>query len=165
VAWEHNIHHLHHPAALLTTCPAGLTLKGSSWPNQELPAAKTAFNTRLATQQLCRERVLPGSPSTFSHRTCYTSSTQSARARPPKTKTASLHAHTRAHRHHPASTRGLINTGVSLCFESAMLSSRSMHALSFHTYIYICIYIYVCIYTKIYRYIHIHVYIFTYIYI
>ena len=38
VAWERNIRHLHHIAALLTTCPADLPVK----PNQELPAAQTA---------------------------------------------------------------------------------------------------------------------------
>jgi len=43
VAWERNIRHLHHITALLTTCPADLTVK----PNQELPAAQTAILTSL----------------------------------------------------------------------------------------------------------------------
>jgi len=47
VVWECNIRHLHNIAALLTTCPAGLPVK----PNQELPAAQTAYHTHLATQE------------------------------------------------------------------------------------------------------------------
>jgi len=47
VAWERNIRHLHHIDALLTTCPAGLTVK----PNQELPAVQTAYHTHLAPQE------------------------------------------------------------------------------------------------------------------
>ena len=47
MAWEHNIRHLHHITALLTTCPAGLPVK----PNQELPAPQTAYHTRLTTQE------------------------------------------------------------------------------------------------------------------
>jgi len=45
VAWERNIRHLHHIAALLATCPADLPVK----PNQELPAAQTVYHTHLAT--------------------------------------------------------------------------------------------------------------------
>jgi len=48
---------------------------------------------------------------------------------PPKTATASLCTHTRTHRDHRASTPGLLNTCVSLCAASAMLSSRLLHAL------------------------------------
>ena len=118
VAWEHKVRHLHHIAALLTTCPADLPVQ----PQQALPAAQTAYHTRLATQ----ESASPGPPSAFSHRTCCTNSAQSVRARPPKTATASLRTHTRDHR---ASTRGLLNTCVSLCAASAMLSSRILHAL------------------------------------
>jgi len=47
VVWERNIQHLHHITALLTTCPADLPVK----PNQELPAAQTAYHTHLATQE------------------------------------------------------------------------------------------------------------------
>jgi len=47
VAWERKIRHLHHIAALLTTCPADLPVK----PNQALPAAQSAYHTRLATQE------------------------------------------------------------------------------------------------------------------
>ena len=47
VAWERNIRHLHHIAALLTTCPADLPVK----PNQALPAAQSAYHTHLATQE------------------------------------------------------------------------------------------------------------------
>jgi len=43
VAWERNIRHPHHITALLTTCPAS--------PNQELPAAQTAYHTHLSTQE------------------------------------------------------------------------------------------------------------------
>ena len=39
MAWEHNIRHLHHIAAQLTTCPADLPVK----PNQALPAAQSAY--------------------------------------------------------------------------------------------------------------------------
>ena len=68
-------------------------------------------------------------PSTFSHRTCYTSCTQSIGEQPLETTPASLHAHICTHRHHQASTQGLLNTCASLCVGSAMLSSRIMHAL------------------------------------
>ena len=47
VAWERNIRHLHHIAAPLTTCPADLPVK----PNQELPAAQSAYHTHHATQE------------------------------------------------------------------------------------------------------------------
>ena len=46
MAWKRNICHLHHIAALLTTCPADLPVK----PNQVLPAAQSAYHTHLATQ-------------------------------------------------------------------------------------------------------------------
>ena len=122
VAWERSIRHLHHIDALLTTCPADLLVK----PNQALPAAQSAYRTHLATQ----ESVLsPKPPSTFSHRTCYTSSTQSVGARPPKTTPASLHAHICTHRYHQTSNQSLLNTCVSLCVGSTMLSSRIMHAV------------------------------------
>ena len=61
--------------------------------------------------------------------TCYTSSAQSVGARPSKTTTASLCAYKHAHWHYQASTWGLLNTCVSLCVGSAMLSSRIMQAL------------------------------------
>jgi len=47
MAWERNIRHLHHIAALLTTCPSGLPVVH----NQELPTAQTAYHTHLATQE------------------------------------------------------------------------------------------------------------------
>ena len=47
VALQRNKRHLHNIAALLSTCPAGLQVK----PNQELPAAQTAYHTHLATQE------------------------------------------------------------------------------------------------------------------
>jgi len=47
VAWEPKVRHLHHITALLTTCPAGLPVQ----PQQALPAAQTAYHTRLATQE------------------------------------------------------------------------------------------------------------------
>ena len=47
MAWERNIRHLHHIAALLTTCPTDLPVK----PNQALPAAQSAYDTHLATQE------------------------------------------------------------------------------------------------------------------
>jgi len=47
VAWEHNIRHLHHITALLTTCPADLPVK----PNQELPASQTAYHCHFTTQE------------------------------------------------------------------------------------------------------------------
>ena len=90
VAWECNIRHLHHIAALLTTCPTDLLVK----PNQALPAAQSVYHTHLATQE---SDFSPSPPSTFSHRTCYTSSTQSIGARPPNTTPASLHAHICTH--------------------------------------------------------------------
>jgi len=45
VVWERNIRYLHHITAILTTCPADLPVK----PNQELPAAQTAYHTHHAT--------------------------------------------------------------------------------------------------------------------
>jgi len=68
VAWERNIRHLHHIAALLTTCPADLPVK----PNQELPAAQSEYHTHLATPESV---FRPVRHLRFSHRTCYTSST------------------------------------------------------------------------------------------
>ena len=47
VAWERNVRHLHHIAALLTTCPADLPVK----PNKELPAAQSAYHNHLAAQE------------------------------------------------------------------------------------------------------------------
>jgi len=47
VAWERNIHHLHHITALLATCPADLPVKH----NKALPAAQSAYHTHLATQE------------------------------------------------------------------------------------------------------------------
>jgi len=44
---ERNIRHLHHIAALLTTCPTDLPVK----PSQALPAAQSAYHTHLATQE------------------------------------------------------------------------------------------------------------------
>jgi len=122
MACERNIRHLHHIATLLTTCPALPASKAQ-------PRAICSANCIPNSPRYTGITFSPSPPSTFSHFTCYTSSTQSAGARPPKTKSASLHAHAHAHRHHQASTRGLLNTRVSLCFGSAMLSSRSMQAL------------------------------------
>jgi len=42
-----NICHLHNITTLLTTCPFGLPVK----PNQDLPAAQTAYHTHFATQE------------------------------------------------------------------------------------------------------------------
>ena len=47
VAYEHNIHHLHHITALLTTCLTNQLVK----PNQALPAAQSAYHRPLATQE------------------------------------------------------------------------------------------------------------------
>jgi len=47
VAWERNIHHFYHIAALLTTCPTDLSVK----PNQALPTAQYTYHTHLATQE------------------------------------------------------------------------------------------------------------------
>jgi len=90
VAWERNIRHLHHITALFTTCPTDLPVNL----NQALPAAQSVYHTHLATQE---SDFSPSPPSTFSHRTCYTSSTQSIGARPPNTTPASLHTHICTH--------------------------------------------------------------------
>jgi len=118
VAWEHKICHLHHFVSLLTTLLAC-----------QYSPTKSYMQRKSHSPRYTGIKFSPSPSSTFPHRTCYTSSTQSARARPPRTKTASLHTHTHAHKHYQASTRRLLNTGVSLCFGSDMLSSRSMHAL------------------------------------
>jgi len=58
VAWERNIRHLHHIAALLTTCPAGLRVK----PNQVLPAAQKC---KPYSPRYTGVRFSPSPPSTF----------------------------------------------------------------------------------------------------
>ena len=76
MAWERNIRHLHHIVALLTTCLTDLPVK----PNQ---AACSAIFLSYSPRYT-GVHFLPSTPSTFSQRTCYTSSTQSIGARPPK---------------------------------------------------------------------------------
>ena len=49
VAWDRNIRHLHHIAALLITCPTDLPVKLNQ--ALRLPAAQSVHHTHLATQE------------------------------------------------------------------------------------------------------------------
>ena len=84
VAWER---HLRHTAHNLPCWPA----------SKAHPRATSSANCIPHSPCYTESSFSPSPPFTFPHRICYTSSTQSAGARPPKTKTVSLHTHTRAH--------------------------------------------------------------------
>jgi len=123
--YHRTAHHL--PCCQAAGLSAGQQPAGQ--PEQALPAAQTAYRTRLATQDPVFRPDRHLRFHTEHCAACCTSSAQSARSRPPRTTTASLRAHTRAHRHHQALARGLLNTCVSLCVGSAMLSARILHVL------------------------------------
>ena len=115
VAWERNIRHLHHITALLTTCQTDLPVK----PNQALPAAQSAYHTHLATQ----ESVFRPDRHLRFHTEHATQALYlvnwSAAAKNDTGVASRAHTHTQI-----SSTQGLLNTFVSLCVGSAMLSSR-----------------------------------------
>ena len=115
VAWERNIRHLHHIAALLTTCP---------------PTKRCLKRNLLIILALLHRSWF------FAQPAIYVFTQNMLHKLPPvnwsaaaNTTPASLHAQKCTHRHHQASTQGLLNTCVSLCVGSDMLSPRIMHAL------------------------------------
>ena len=108
------------PFCLTAHNPAGLLVQ----PNQELPAAQTRL-VSLHRNLFFTQPVIYISTKNMLHKLHPVSQNTAAK----NENSVASHAHKRAHKHHQASTRRLLNTGVSLCFGSDMLSSRSMHAL------------------------------------
>jgi len=108
-------------ATLLTTCPAGLPVK----PIQELPAAQTAFHTRLATQN----PVFHPARHLRFHTEYAIQAPPSQLERGRQKQRQCRFTHTRARTDIIKHPLKVSNTCVSLYFGSAMLSSRSVQAL------------------------------------